>query len=53
MRLSRKIRADFERAPAEAISRRRVMFWVLVWVVLLTGIALYFKYARFLTPLLA
>lgn len=53
MRLSRIIRSDIEGTPEETISRRRVMFWVAVWVVLLVGIALYFKYARFLTPLLA
>ena len=53
MRLSRIIRSDADGTPEEAISRRRVVFWVAVWIVLLVGIALYFKYARSLTPLLA
>lgn len=53
MRLSRIIRSDIEGTPADAVSRRRMIFWVAVWVVLLAGIVLYFKYARFLTPLLA
>ncbi len=32
---------------------RRMVFWAALWVGLLVGIALYFKYARLLTPLLA
>ena len=52
IRLSRMFRADDE-TPAETIPLRRVMFWVAVWVGLLLGIVLYFKYARLLTPLLA
>ena len=45
-------RAD-DATPAETIPLRRVLFWAAVWVGLLAGIALYFKYARLLTPLLA
>lgn len=52
MRLSRMFRAD-DQTPGEIIPVRRILFWVAVWVGLLAGIALYFKYARLLTPLLA
>ncbi|CAN5438837.1 hypothetical protein BH09GEM1_BH09GEM1_07050 [soil metagenome] len=52
MRLSRMFRADDE-TPGENISLKRMLFWVAVWIGLLVGIALYFKYARLLTPLLA
>jgi hypothetical protein len=52
MRLSRMFRADNE-SPGDTIPLRRVVFWAIVWITLLVGIVLYFKYARLLTPLLA
>jgi len=52
MRLSRMFRADDE-TPGDTIPLRRVVFWTVVWIGLLVGIVLYFKYARLLTPLLA
>ncbi len=51
-RLSRMFRTDDE-SSGDAIPLRRVLFWAAVWVGLLAGIVLYFKYARLLTPLLA
>ena len=53
MRLSRILRADDEAPSGEAVSVRRMIFWAVVWLGLLTGIVLYFRYARLLTPLLA
>jgi hypothetical protein len=53
MRLSRMFSANDDAPPDDNVSVRRIMFWVLVWVGLLAGIVLYFRYARFLTPLLA
>jgi hypothetical protein len=53
MRLSRILRADDEATPGEVVSTRRIMFWAIVWVALFVGMALYFRYARSLTPLLA
>ena len=53
LRLSRILRSDDGTNREEAISLRRALLWVLVWVALLVGVALYFKYARLLTPLLA
>ena len=53
MRLSRILRADDETTTGEVISFRRKIFWAVVWIALLAGMALYFKYARLLTPLLA
>jgi hypothetical protein len=52
MRLSRMFRADDE-SQGDTIPLRRVVFWAAVWIALLVGIVLYFKYARLLTPLLA
>ena len=52
MRLSRILRSD-ERPSEDLIPLRRIVFWAVVWTGLLAGIALYFRYARLLTPLLA
>ena len=52
LRLSRILRPEEIRNLEEEIPLRRIVGWVLVWVVLIGGVALYFKYARFLTPLL-
>ena len=53
LRLSRILRPDDGTIRQETVSLRRALLWVLVWVALLVGVALYFKYARLLTPLLA
>ena len=53
MRLSRILRPDDGTIREETVSFRRALLWVLVWLALLAGLALYFKYARLLTPLLA
>ena len=52
MRLSRIFRPEEMPSPEEAVPLRRTLFWALVWVAVLVGVALYFKYARYLTPLL-
>jgi hypothetical protein len=52
LRLSRVPRPVDTRTLDEKIPLRRVLFWVVVWVGILLGIAFYFTYARLLTPLL-
>ena len=52
LRLSRILRPEDGRNAEESVSVRRALLWVAVWIALLVGIALYFKYARILTPLL-
>ena len=52
LRLSRILRPEDGKHLDETVSLRRALVWVLVWVGLLVGVALYFKYARLLTPLL-
>jgi hypothetical protein len=52
VRLSRILRPDDPRNAEETIPLRRMVFWVLVWIGIAIGIVLYFRYARFLTPLL-
>ena len=49
--VGRRHRSAWLRAPV-LISIAVIVFWVLVWVGLLVGIVLYFRYARLLTPLL-
>jgi hypothetical protein len=38
--------------PEETVPLRRSLFWIVVWLVILAGIVLFFRYARELTPLL-
>ena len=52
LRLSRILRLEDGKNLDETVSLRRAFVWVLVWIGLLVGVALYFKYARLLTPLL-
>ena len=52
MRLSRMLPGNSNADPGDSIPLRRAMLWVVVWIGLLAGIVLYFRYARFLTPLL-
>ena len=52
LRISRVFRPDDGTNREETVSLRRALVWLLVWVGLLAGVALYFKYARLLTPLL-
>jgi len=52
LRLSRIFRTDDGTSFDEAVPLRRTVFWVAVWVVVLVGVILYFRYARLLTPLL-
>ena len=52
MRVPRKFRLFGDAEEGEDIPTRRIVVWVLVWITILTGIALYFKYARLLTPML-
>ena len=53
VRLSRIFRPDEAKLLEEQIPLRRKVAWGLVWVAIAIGVALYFTYARFLTPLLA
>lgn len=53
LRLSRIFRPDEAQHLEEQIPFRRKVAWGLVWVGIVVGIALYFIYARLLTPLLA
>lgn len=52
LRLSRFLLPEQTDTPEEAIPLRRVLFWVVVWLGLIVGIALYLKYARHLAPML-
>ncbi|MEP7002594.1 MAG: hypothetical protein ABI969_19035 [bacterium] len=52
LRLSRILRPEDANYEDERIPLRQVILWVLVWVAMIVGIVLYFKYARLLTPLL-
>ena len=52
MRLSRFLRPEETENLEETVPLRRALFWVLVWVGIVVGIILYFKYARLLTPML-
>jgi hypothetical protein len=36
----------------ETVPVRRALFWIATWMVILAGVALFFRYARHLTPLL-
>ena len=53
LRLLRILRPEDPKHLEETIPLRRVLFWVLVWIVIFVGIVLYFEYARLLTPLLS
>lgn len=53
VRLSRIFRPEDAKLLEEQIPLRRKVAWALVWVGIVIGIALYFTYARLLTPLLA
>ena len=53
LRLSRIFRPEDAQHLEEKIPFRRKVAWGLVWVGIVIGIALYFTYARLLTPLLA
>lgn len=52
VRLSRILRPEDLDASDTAVPMGRVLLWALVWIGVLSGVALYFKYARLLTPLL-
>ena len=52
MRLSRVLKPNDAKYQDEIIPKGRIAFWVLVWVGILVGLVLYFKYARLLTPML-
>ena len=52
MRLSRIFRPEDGIPIEEAVPLRRTLFWVLAWAVIIVGIVLFFRYARYLTPLL-
>ena len=52
LRLSRILRPEEGTNQDETIPVRRAVLWVLVWVGLLVGVVLYFRYAKLLTPLL-
>jgi hypothetical protein len=49
----RILRPEDSKHLEETIPLRRILFWVLVWVVIFVGLVLYFEYARLLTPLLS
>jgi hypothetical protein len=52
LRLSRILRLEDKANLDETVPLRRAFIWVLVWIGLIVGVALYFKYARLLSPLL-
>jgi hypothetical protein len=52
MRLSRVLKPNDVKYQDEAIPTRRKAVWVVVWIGILVGIVMYFKYARLLTPML-
>ena len=52
MRLSRVLKPNDVKYQDEAIPVRRIVIWAIVWIGVLAGIVLYFKYARLLTPML-
>jgi hypothetical protein len=52
LRLSRILRPEETKRLEDTIPLRRTLLWVLVWVGIIVGIVLYFKYGRLLTPLL-
>ena len=52
MRLSRVLKPNDIKYQDETIPMRRIVIWVIVWVGILSGIVMYFKYARLLTPML-
>jgi hypothetical protein len=52
LRLSRILRPEESKRLEDTIPLRRTLLWVLVWVGIIVGIVLYFKYGRLLTPLL-
>lgn len=53
LRLSRFLRPGDTESPDETVPLRRLLFWIVVWLGLVLGIVLYFKYARHLVPMLA
>ncbi len=53
MRLSRVLKPNDSRNQDEIIPKRRIAFWVVVWIGIIVGLVLYFKYARLLTPMLS
>jgi hypothetical protein len=52
LRLSRIFRRSETTADPDAVPLARALLWGLVGAVLLVGLALYFKYARVVVPLL-
>ena len=52
LRLSRILSPETDKNLDETVPLRRALFWVLVWLGILIGVILYFKYARLLTPLI-
>lgn len=52
MRLSRIFRPEDVESVEDAVPMRRTLFWILVGLAILAGIVLFFRYARFLSPLL-
>jgi hypothetical protein len=52
MRLSRLFQLEDVTSDSESVPMRRTLFWILVWAAILVGVVLFFKYARFLAPLL-
>ena len=52
LRLSRILHPEEKRPLEDTIPLRRTLFWVLIWIAIIVGIILYFKYQRLLTPLL-
>ena len=51
MRVSRLYKRE-EDVETEVIPRGRIVAWAIVGLVILAGVALYFRYERFMTPLL-
>ncbi|MDB4913513.1 MAG: hypothetical protein JWM95_1157 [Gemmatimonadetes bacterium] len=52
VRLSRILRPEDTDTGEEPIPASRMLVWTLVWIGVLAGVVLYFKYARLLTPLI-
>ncbi|HVA58087.1 MAG: hypothetical protein WBQ26_13940 [Gemmatimonadaceae bacterium] len=51
MRVSRLYQKE-EEVEAEEFPASRIVAWAVIGLVILGGLALYFRYERFLTPLL-
>ena len=52
MRLSRVIRQPEDQQESERVSIRSAILWALVAIAIIGGIVLYFRFERYLVPIL-